>query len=244
MLLEPQYQEAYTAWRNRPTPAAASVLLSQIQPVLDSAVHQYGAGGPTLMSRARLLAIQALKSYDPSRGKLKSHLMSYLQGLRRYAARQSQIIRLPERVALEMGYLRRSQAELQDQLGRTVSTQELADYTNLSPAKITRLRNLQPGLAEGQTIQTTDEGEDELAPAVVDPRYHEAWMQYLYPDLAPEDQLLLEHTTGLHGAPLLSKSQLAGKLQLSPSAVSQRLKKLQEKLDFHSQAGSLFGGSP
>lgn len=242
MYLEPQYQEAYTRWRAQPNPATMAVMLQQVRPILDLAMRQYGASGPTLQARARLMAAQALRSYDPSRGSLRNHLMMHLQGLRRQAARQSQIVRLPERVALDMGYLRRGRLELVDLLGREPSTAELADHVGFSPAKIQKLQRVRPGLAEGQTIRETDEGEDEAAPAVVHPQYRDAWIKYVYHDLPGEDQLLLEHTTGFGGAPILSKTQIASKLGLSPGAVSQRLKKLQGKLEMPVQARELFGG--
>jgi hypothetical protein len=43
---------------------------------------------PTLNSKAKLMAIDAMGRYDSSKSKLRTHLMHQLQGLRRLAAKE------------------------------------------------------------------------------------------------------------------------------------------------------------
>jgi DNA-directed RNA polymerase specialized sigma subunit len=184
-----------------------------------------------LHSKARLLAIDAFGRYDPGRAKLRTHLMSHLQGLRRASAQEQQIIGIPERVGLDLYKLRMGENELEDQLGRTPSDQELSEHLMLSRKRIRYIRNAQPGLSEGALMPEGDSGESSgIGPAVAG-RQSDTWHDFVYQDLDPIDQVIMEHTTGLHNRPVLSKQQIAAKLKLSPGAISQRAAKIQEKLD-------------
>jgi DNA-directed RNA polymerase specialized sigma subunit len=230
--IEAEYEPHYRRWKEEGTPEAKGELLRRLAPVLNAAIRTYaGDASPAIQGRAKLLALEAVGRYDPKRGPLRSHLMSHLRGLYRHAARQSQVIKLPERAALALGKLKAAENELEDSLGRPPSTAELADHTGLSPERIARVRLARPGLTEGQTTIETDEGESAISPAVRSRAGIEAWQNFVYHDLHPHDQLIMEHSLGLHGAPVLPKNRIAGKLGISPAAVTQRAKKIQDRLD-------------
>jgi hypothetical protein len=56
-MLEPEFQEHYTAWKAAPGPKTMTPLLGAINPVLDSALRTYAAkGSPTLRSKAKIMA--------------------------------------------------------------------------------------------------------------------------------------------------------------------------------------------
>src|SRR5690606_29943577 len=96
--LEPEFHAAYTAWKTNNTPQSRGELLKAVSPVLQTAIYSYGDGeSPALKARAKLLALEAFNTYDPTRGSLKTHLLSQLQRLRRISAQQQQTIRVPER---------------------------------------------------------------------------------------------------------------------------------------------------
>lgn len=216
-------------------------LLAAVSPVVDSALRSYVGTGvsPTLQTRARVLAIDAIENYDPAKAKLRTHLMSRLQSLRRHAARSSQIVSLPERMALEMGRVRLAHSEMADELGRPPTMLELADRTGLPPKRLGSLLSARPGLTHGQVVSSSAE-ELPSMPAVVHPARHEAWLDFVHGGLSPVDQLLFEHTTGYAGREVLPKTELARRLGLSPSAVSQRLAKIQAKIDAQERSGGLF----
>lgn len=241
-LLEPEYQSHWNAWKKTPGPETAVPLLRSLDPVIDTALRSYGGAQspPTLRGRAKLLTLKAFESYDPKRAKLRTHLMNHLQGLQRHAARMQQIIRLPERAAIESGRLREARAELADTLGREPSMLELADHTGMSVARIKKISDLKPGLAEGQTTLFSDEGDDSVAPAVQDPARQEAWLNFIYHDLDPIDQVIFDHSMGRNNRRRLSKSDIAQKLRISPGAISQRLAKIQQKIDARDRSGGLF----
>lgn len=241
-LLEPEFREHYESWKATPNPQTTSNLLKVVDPVIDSALKTYAARGnsPTLRSKAKLLAVDAFQRYDPSRAKLRTHLMSHLQGLRRASAQESQIISIPERVGLDLHHLRMSENELRDKLGREPSDMELADHTSLSRRRIEYIRKAQPGLAEGAMAPEgeADEGQG-IGPGVVGPE-NDTWVNFVYHDLSPVDQVIMEHTLGLHGKPVLPKQHIAAKLRLSAGAISQRAAKIQEKIDRKDELGVNF----
>lgn len=248
-LLEPEHAEAYQAWKAAPGPETADALLQSLQPVLDSALRSYGGGAaasPTLRSRAKLLTLNAMQRYDPSRAKLRTHLLTQLQGLRRVAAQEGQIIGLPERVGLALHQLKTAENELQERLGREPTTAELADHTGLSVKRIAHVRKAQPGLAEGSLAAAA--AEDEESQAVLGPAVRggtegeDTWREFVYADLHPTDQLIMEHSLGLHGRPVLDKKAIARKLRVTPGAVSQRAARIQERLDRREELGGAFFG--
>lgn len=233
-LLEPEFHDHYHTWKAAPGPKTMAPLLQAINPVIDSAMRTYaGKGSPTLRSRAKIMASEAINKYDPEKGKLRTHLMYHLQGLRRAGTQEGQIIQLPERVAIDLYHLRQHENDLQDQLGRQPSVAELADKSGLSTRRIHYIRRAQPGLPEGMLATEGDVGEEQaaLGPAVQQADAERMWHEYIYHDLSPADQVIMEHTLGLYGQPVLPKKEIAEKLGISPGAVTQRAAKIQEKLD-------------
>lgn len=232
-LLESEFEPQYTAWKTAPTPESTGTLLKTVDPVLTSALRSYVGPqySPSMKSRAKSMALKAIGTYDPARAKLRTHLMFQLQGLRRQAAQEFNILHMPEQVGLDRYHMDQAANELRDQLGREPSTMELADFTKLSPRRLAYIRQYRPAMAQGSMQRSTEDGEDIWEPSVVSQGSPKAWIELVYHDLHPVDQLIMEHTLGLHGRKVLQNQELAKKLRLSPGAVSQRKAKIQSKLD-------------
>lgn len=245
-LLEPEFRPHYEAWKSKPSPQTSSALLGAVRPVLDSAVRSYGGAGtsPTLRSRAKLMALDALGNYDPSRAKLRTHLMVQLQGLRRASAKEQQMISIPERVALDLHRLGAAEGSLRDSLNRDPSDAELSEHVGLSPARIGYIRQARPAYAEGTIHGATsgDEDQGEFNPAVRQQGPDTHMLDFVYHDLDPADQVIMEHTLGLRNKPVLPKQQIAAKLGMSPAAVSQRAARIQAKLNALDDAWPIGGG--
>lgn len=227
--LEDDFKEPYTAWKTSPSPAANAAMLQTLQPVIDKGIRAHvGEPNPLLVSRARQLTLTGLRSYDPTRSRLQTHLFNQYQGLKRIARQQSQVIKAPERVIFDQQALRQHEQELTDELGRTPSDAELANHSGFSLKRIAKVRQYQPGVSTGMM--------ETLAPGFTggmqpDTRAQQSWVELVYDDLAPLDQRILEHTLGLHGRRPLSNQELARKLNRSPGAISQRKARIQQLLD-------------
>ncbi len=242
--LEPEHQPHYAAWKATPSPATTGALLKSVAPVIDTGVKAYGGANanPMMRSHAKKLAINAFATYDPAQSPLKNHLLSHLQGLQRYGAKQTQMLAVPERVAIDKQRLDAAEAELRDYHGRDASTLELADHLGMSPKRIGHVRGYTPGFAEGQAEAAPAMGDDDGGgggPAVEQPDATVHKLEFIYHDLDPINQAILEHGYGLHGRPKLRIGDIAKRLNLSAGAVSQRGKVIQHMLDQLDDTGVL-----
>lgn len=241
--LEPEFAQHYNDWKANPNPTTAGALINKVQPVLKEAIRTYSGAltpSPTLESKTKKLALQAIRGYDPTRAKLRTHLLSQLQGIRRLSAKEEQIINVPEQVLLDANRARESENQLRDKLGRDPSDVELADHTGLSRRRLGYLRTIKPTYAMGKLERVDEEGSSLSQPAVVTeatPTAMATWHDFVYHDLDPIDQQIMEHALGMHGKRVLSNQELAQKLRLSPGAVSQRKAKIQTKLDYRELTG-------
>lgn len=233
--LESEYLEPYNSWQQNPSPEAASGLLTALDPVIRQGVRTHGgaAASPVLHVQARKMVLDALPRYDPRQSSLRTFLGHQLRGLNRLAQRHLQVLKVPERAALEQQHLHRATAELRDQLGREPSDTELSDHLSLPIARIAKIRSLtNSAMAEG-TLWGLGRGRGEEGP--IDPAVRaqddDPWLDFVYHSLEPRDQLVLDHTLGRHGRPQLSNQDLARRLGISPAAVSQRKAKIQQLLD-------------
>jgi len=230
------FDTAFKAWKAQPAPDTNTKLLATVQPVIDTALSSYSGAqvSPTMRSRAKLMALRALETYDPQRGNVRTHLLSQLQSLRRATAKEQNIIAIPEQVGLDYQRLTESENELRDQLGRDPTDVELADHTMLSPRRIKKIRAFHQPVAEGSTIQeTADENEDGGTASTIpgSNRAADAWMNFVYDDLGPTDKLIMDMTLGRNGRRRTSTQEIARRLNVTPGAVSQRAAKIQAMLD-------------
>lgn len=238
--LEPELEPHYTAWKQNPTPATRSQLLTAVSPAITAAIRSYGRDSPTLRGKAKLRAIAAFDSYDPMRGKLKTHIISQLRGLQRDSAQEQNIIQQPEQVSLDKQHLNRHVAELTDTLGREPSDLELADKSGFSLKRIAHVRQSVQGVNHGALLEGVPDGDLPASMTPGDTSRQDAWRDYIYYDLSPRDQLIMEHSLGIRGKPKLAANRIAAKLRITPAAVSQRLSHIQRMLD-EGQSMSSFG---
>lgn len=231
-LLEPEFAPAFSAWKAKPSPATNAGLLTALKPVIDKGLTSFGGQNPSpvLRSRAKALVLGALPTYDPSRGKLGTHLLGHMQRLQRLNAQSQNIIRIPEAVALNYKHLSEAEAELRDRNGRDPSDSELADFTGLSLKRIAHIRKANMPIAEGQTAQIDDEG-DIFEPGVNGPDVkQQVWESFVYHDLGPTDKFIMDSLLGRNGRRKLTTGQIANALNITAGAVSQRTAKIEQLL--------------
>lgn len=230
--LELDFEPDYMAWKKDPNKKTMSNLLTKIQPAIDRGVsaHIGRRVSPVLKSHARRLGMEAIRSYQPHEARLSTHVINRLKGLKRIARKQQNVLSVPERVSLDQGRLFEAETELEDRLGRTASTMELADHTGLSTKRITHIRKFRPAISEGSILTGANQEQGIGLPAV-ETAPGNAVVEAIYGDLDPVNQQVLEWTLGLHGQTPLPNKQIAAKLNLTPGAISQRKLAIQKKLD-------------
>jgi DNA-directed RNA polymerase specialized sigma subunit len=219
--LETNYKPTFDAWKADPTPATTGALLKAIDPEIERGISAHvGASHPLIKSRARQIALGALRSYDPKQAKLGTHMVNQLQGLRRVARQQTNILAIPERVQLDQAFLSQEENSLRDELGRDPSTAELSDRTGLSLRRITKIRSYKNPVSEGYFSSSDSEENPAYIPAVQ--HSSKAWVETVYTDLDPVNQKIMEWTLGLHGVRPLSNQEIARRLGVTPGAITQR----------------------
>lgn len=235
--------EALAAWQKDPGPHTTGPVLLAATPIIESALRSYTAGqsSPTLVSRAKEIVIDSLPNYDASKGSFKTYMLSHLQGLRRYQQEESSPLRIPDRVRLAAHHVHTATQELRDRLGRDPSDAELSAHTGLPLPRIAQTRQIKQISAESMMsqISNSDGEQSTMMPAVRTTQVPKetTWFRFVYRDLEPRDQLIMEHVFGLHGKEVLSKRQIAAKLGITPAAVTQRAARIDEALKLNGEPG-------
>jgi DNA-directed RNA polymerase specialized sigma subunit len=223
-------ESAYEMWHGNQRPEAMTQLLDAARPVIDRALSAYAGGDKALTGRAKRLAIDAFKSFDPKRGaKLRTHLYIRLQPLQRAYTRRTAPLAIPERVQLDLLRLQQTERAMRDELNRDPADDELAERLKLSKKRIAHVRAFSKGiLSEGQL--RSPEGE----PIQFGTQQHtpdDIWVEYVHHDLSPIDKKIFEWKTGIYGKKVLTTNEIARRLNITPSAVSQRALKIAMMLE-------------
>lgn len=221
-------ETAYKAYSKSPGPETTGQVLKAAEPILHSGMTSFGQPGPLMKSRARLLAVQALKSYKPESGvKLNTWIFQNLKGLTRYGTKSSPIT-APERARYDLYRLEKVKSDFADEHGRDPTDIELGDLSGLSVRRISKLQRENHAVINEGSLKD-DDGAQYL-PGVSSNHPEAIWAEYVYHDLDHVNKqiytLMMQKKLGV--------SDIAKKLKITPSAVSQRASKIATLLDqFH-----------
>lgn len=221
--------KAFRTYKTDPSPANLNAAVTAASPVIDYGVQRFGGGASPLMSsRGRLLTVQALKTWDP-KGKAnpKTWTIQQLQGLNRYRSKLDPIV-VPERLNQDSLLVKRTIDDYTQQYGREPSTEELADLSGLSRKRLRAIRNVSVGrVNESQLLD--DEG-DRYLPGVDNDSPEAIWTEMVYHDLDSRGKQIYDLLTGRNGTEPMSVVQVAQKLGMTPSGVTQRAGKIREMI--------------
>ena len=201
----PNLSDAYKAWRTSGQATDFDKVLTALEPVVQRGLTAYGGGRRELRTRARLLAADAVRSFDPDRDGKKAQLSTYvhsnMQRLQRVAADRAAAVRLPERSRMDAIVIRDAVREFVDKEGYEPDVSTLSDVTGLSR---TRQR-----LAAGAFREISEEGlktekGDTLLQGEPD-ETEDPWRDYVYYDLDSKNRKIFEWTTGYGGSRTIPK---------------------------------------
>lgn len=221
---------SWETWRAKPTIENFSQLLQQAKPTLNSAVRSYApASSPSVYSMAKVYAKKAFETYDPTKGtKLKTYLHTQLQPLRREVSSYN-TLHVPENVQSDIRYLNTKEHEFERENGRMPNNDELADFTKLSRKRIEHIRKFSRPTVYTSTIEESAGSEDAHAlPATQEAESF--WKDYVYDSLSAQDKLIYDLRSGSKTGNPVPLKDIAKKLRMSASAVSQRLKRIAAKI--------------
>lgn len=232
-MLEDEFRSPYDSWKSAPGPETNHGILTALAPTIEGAVRTHvGEPNPLLVSRARLMTLQGLPGYDPKRGRLSSYTYSHLLGLKRANRQQTQILKVPERVAMDKYHLENATKELQATLGVEPTDAQLADHTGFSPARIGKVRGYRSGIAEGYMDESAETPRGLMGGVRMLGKPEKShWADIVYEDLDDYHKRIMEHTLGMNGRRRLTNRALAEKMGRSEGAISQAKLRIQKRLD-------------
>ena len=222
----PTTTEAWRRYQAGDKKAAKDVLL-ELDKTINSALRSYAGDDPAYLTQARLLALSAVKTYDPSRSaKLSTHVFNNLQRLQRISAQRGNIIKVPENAALQRRVIDKARDSFIADNGIDPTTEELADATGMSMDRINKLSQYIGVTSESRT--NDDKGDSMVAQQ---DKALQLYDRYIYDELDRTDKKIYEWSTGYGGEKIIDRATMAKKLGISQAAVSQRASKISNKFN-------------
>lgn len=215
--------ELWEHWKKTSDPESLRNLVDGLNPLIHREVNKWRGTVPrvALESKARLLTVKALDSYNPNKGAaIGTHVASRLRKLSRFVYPYQNIARLPENKQLLYNTYNVAFNQLYDDKGREPTVPELSDNLRWTQRKVRDFQKVfgRRELVESEGAYIDDDGKDS---ALVDFYYH---------GLNPEDQKLFEDITGYGHGIALSNSQLMRKYRLTQGQLSYRKRKFIDQI--------------
>lgn len=225
----------YQAWKKSNKPQELNSMLEYLNSDIDKAVYAYSGlnSGPAVKSRAKLLALKAIKNYDPkSASSLRSWVYTQLQPLSRYS-RELNPAPMPERTLQQLSLLKKFENDFYENKGRDASELELANLTGMSVKQLAKVRGLDKKTYSENFVAFTGENPVTAQELTATPssKLKEDTLAAMYSSLSGPEQVILEHKLGYNNKKILSNNEIAKRLKISPGRVSQLTSNLSAKLE-------------
>lgn len=216
--------QSYVTWQTDPTPEHMGAVLRELSPIITQEIHRYAGPKPLLRSRARILALGAIRKYDPSTGvPLGAYIRQQLQPLSRYSA-NLRPVSVSEALVQRAAQLNTHREQLALRLHREPTEEELADETGLSVAKIRKYRAQVPAVTAESAV-VNEQGETHL-PAFYQTSHMREAAESVYTDLDDTDRAIYDGRINQD----IRANELARRLNISPAAVSQRAARIADQI--------------
>ncbi len=218
-----QPDEAYTAWKADPTPANLNATIRALDGPINYALYSAGdTTNPQLRHQARLFAVDAVKTYDPTKGTaLPSWVSGQLQSLNRFKRENSGPVKVPERAQLDAWHLEKVRRTYLDEHGVEPDVKQLADASNMSVKRISDVRRATRPVVSQDALGDVEQ-------SVAD--YTDEALEYVYDESELTDRRIIEMLTGYGGTEMLPKHIVAQRLGVSPSMITRRSDRIALKL--------------
>lgn len=222
-------EDAYAAWARSPTPENMKSVLDYLEPTINSEVQRFSGPKPLLRSKARALAVKAVRSYDPAGGaQLRSWVVTQLQPLSRYNNSLKPVY-VPEDAARKSYAVSRVRESFVDEYGRDPTDEELADRVGISVARLRKVQKMTPAVVNEPQASAE---EDDNAPdyAIYRSNPVQAASDAVYDGLSARDRRIFDLRTGSHGQAAMSGQDIAALLKVSPALVTQRANDIADRI--------------
>lgn len=220
--------ELWQAWKSSgESPQALKPLLRSFRPMIQSKVNVYKGKlrmipDSTIEAEFNIQFVNALKSYDPSKGSLGTYVYRYLDKAKRFVVENQNIGRIPENRAYKIKAFTSTRDELAEELGRQPTEDELAKKLGWDRAEVDRMDS------ELRNDLVAQGFEDD--PYSFTPSKSEETLRLFKYELSGEDREVYEYLTGFGKPQLLSTGEIAKKMGIPDYKVSRIKQVIQNKL--------------
>lgn len=225
---QPKEMEMWEAYRDSGWhPQKLDPLLKSFAPLLNSRITLYKNRVEVPVSAIehehKKWFVDALKSYDPKKAALNTHITTRLKKAGRWIEANKNFAYIPENVSSKIGVFNAFKSELTEKLGHEPDDQTMHDYAlvsghpKLSTFTLKDIKRLNREQRKG-LIQTGHE-QDLIRPEELNARELEVAHLITY-QLTPQERLVHEYTLGLNGKAKLHPGEIAKKLKMDNSKVA------------------------
>lgn len=207
--------ELWKTWNQSKDPKDLSSLYKNINSLIHHNINPLkgSVSDRVLESEAKLQALNAFNTFDPSKDiQLSTHVTNHLKKVNRIAYNNMELLSVPEQRRIKFKNYEAVHSNLEEDLGRPPSMNEIADALGWSLSEVARHKS------ENWKELTASN------PNVSDVGFHDdannTLTSYVYNDLTPEHQTIFEMTTGYGGQKELSNEQIMKKMKLSQGQLS------------------------
>lgn len=208
------------------SPENMAGLVSAFMPTINSEIQQYSGSKALLRARAKAYVVEAIRSYDPmGRTNLNTWVVTNLKQLSRYGKRLRPV-RASENSIRNAAELNRVSKELEDQLGRKPTDEELQDSTGWSKKTLEKLRAASVATVSSGALAVRDVEAGPEDPSVAKMNNTPYARDATYMSLDDRDKDIFDYKLGMHGKKQLSGNEIAKRLGVTPAYVSQRASRI------------------
>ena len=211
--------DAYNHWKATGDKQSLGLLVKQLHPVIYSQVERVSGTLPkaALSAEAKKWTVKAIESYDPSRGAaLATHVLNYLPKIRRLNYKYQNSARLPENLQLQYTNFQTGVSQLQEELSREPTDEEIAKQLGWSKPLVTRFKaSLYDDLVESASQRPSE---------VSQFNENSFLMDHIMSQLTPEEKFILIDS------PSMSATDAAKKIGVNLSRWNYLKSKLRDKI--------------
>ena len=221
-------------WNQHNDKKARNRLLKSLDPLLNKEVNKFVASPiprPALETEARILALNAFKSYDPSKAQLNTHVTNHLKHLQRYVLTYQNVGRIPEHRGIAISRYQTIKENLEEDLSREPTIVELADILSWSPAEVERMQiELRKDLSIAAQSDTDGGTKGFFDYSFSTTDVLKEAIEFVYFDASSEDKKILEYVFGIGGKQILAPKNISFKINRTELYVKKRLKFLAQEI--------------
>ncbi len=228
--METQSSEAlWEQWKKKPSPQGMALAVKSLDKEINNFANSYSSSiSPAIArSKARSFAIDAIKTYDPSKGAaLKTHFFNYIRPLAREVKSLSESVALSKHYETNANKYVNFISSFTADNGREPDDTEIMDGMGVSGKQLKVLNStIKYELPEAQLDNFNFEDANDTHSQKIN-----LWTDYVYHDLSPKGKKILDMKMGRNGHPVMSNNEVAASLGLQPKEVADYSQNIAQKI--------------